>query len=407
MFAVGVIYATLGSLNMADLALRAQALPASEAALLRVGVALLLFVFLVKGALIPVHFWLPNTYTMTPAPVAALFAIMTKVGAYAIIRVWTLVFPTTLGTLGDIAKAVLIPGGLATLVVGSLGVLAGGSLARMAAFAAIGSMGTLFVAIGSFTPEALSAALYYLIHSTLAGAALFLLVDQLRARRSSTALVIAPPVPESGLLAAFFFVAAIAVVGLPPLSGFIGKLLVLEAMLVHPLWVWIWAIILGASLLGVVGFARAGSLLFWKPFALSAVAEGANGHGRALFQERHIEPPGRVSAETTPLPSRPALATAGVLLGGTVALSVFAGPVMAVLDATSAQLLTRRSYVEAVLRDPALWDLLPVSPAEIALNEAEAARADALTTNAAPAATALQAEDGLFPVTPASGGDER
>jgi multicomponent K+:H+ antiporter subunit D len=338
LFALGVVYATLGTLNMADMAERAAVLPEGDTALLRVAAALLLVVFLVKGALIPVHFWLPNTYALAPAPVAALFAIMTKVGAYAVIRVWTLVFPEDLASAGDIAATVLIPGGLITLMVGMVGVLAGGTLARVAAFAGVASMGTLFLTVGAFTPEAMAAALYYLVHSTLAAAILFLVVDQVRARRGASRLDLRPPMPGSGLIAALFFAAAIAAAGLPPLSGFVGKLLVLDALADHALWVWVWAVVLGTSLLAVVGFARAGSILFWKA---------------------HAVPPDEadtVPSETriTALAQQPApglaLGAAGALLAGTVALTVFAGPAMRLAEATAEQLFARTPYIEAVLR---------------------------------------------------------
>lgn len=100
LFALGTLYAVFGTLNMADLAERAAELPAGDGALLRVTAVLLLLVFVLKGALLPMHFWLPNTYALAPAPVAALFAVMTKVGAYSVIRVFTLIFPVTLAPMG-------------------------------------------------------------------------------------------------------------------------------------------------------------------------------------------------------------------------------------------------------------------------------------------------------------------
>jgi multicomponent K+:H+ antiporter subunit D len=338
LFALGTVYATLGTLNMADMALRAAALPEGDTALLRVAAALLLAVFLVKGALIPLHFWLPNTYALAPAPVAALFAIMTKVGAYAVIRVWTLVFPETLGSAGDIAAAVLIPGGIVTLMVGMVGILAGGTLGRVAAFAGVGSMGTLFLAVGAFTPQAMAAAIYYLVHSTLAAAILFLVVDQVRARRGASRLDLRPAMPGSGMVAALYFGAAIAMAGLPPLSGFVGKLLVLDALADHPLWVWVWAAVLFGSLLGVVGFARAGSTLFWKSHAVAA--EGAD------------STPSEARTAALADQSAPGLAlgAVGVLLAGTVALTVLAGPAMRLAEDTADQLFARTPYVDAVLR---------------------------------------------------------
>lgn len=338
LFALGTVYATLGTLNMADMALRAAALPEGDTALLRVAAALLLVVFLVKGALIPLHFWLPNTYALAPAPVAALFAIMTKVGAYAVIRVWTLVFPEGLASAGDVAQSVLIPGGIITLVVGMIGVLAGGTLGRVAAFAGVGSMGTLFVAIGAFTPEAMAAAIYYTVHSTLAAAILFLVVDQVRARRGASRLDLRPAMPGTGLVAALYFGAAIAMAGLPPLSGFVGKLLVLDALADHALWVWVWAAVLGGSLLAVVGFARAGSILFWKSHAVQPEgADATPSEGRTA------------SLAEQPAPGL-ALGAAGALLAASVALTVLAGPAMRLAEQTADQLFARTPYIDAVVR---------------------------------------------------------
>ena len=138
---------------------------------------LLLLVFAIKGALVPLQFWLPATYARAPGPVAALFAVMTKVGAYAVIRVFTLIFPPDTPATGTLFADLLLPAALVTLVLGAVGVLGAASLARLVAFAAIASMGTLFIAIAQFTPQATAAALYYLIHSTLAGATLFLVAD--------------------------------------------------------------------------------------------------------------------------------------------------------------------------------------------------------------------------------------
>ncbi|MEO0718300.1 MAG: proton-conducting transporter membrane subunit, partial [Pseudomonadota bacterium] len=116
LFALGAIYAVSGTLNMADLAQRAAEMPADEAAILRVGAVLLLLVFAVKAALLPLHFWLPATYSLTPAPVAALFAIMTKIGAYAILRVYTLVFGPELSVMDGLVGDLLMPAALLTLI---------------------------------------------------------------------------------------------------------------------------------------------------------------------------------------------------------------------------------------------------------------------------------------------------
>ncbi|MFN3952881.1 MAG: monovalent cation/H+ antiporter subunit D [Pararhodobacter sp.] len=352
LFALGTVYGVLGTLNMADMAVRAAELPEGDAALLRVAAGLLLLVFVLKGALLPLHFWLPNTYALAPAPVAALFAIMTKVGAYAVIRVYTLVFHPDLAATGTMAGDALIPAALVTLAIGMIGVLAGGTVARITAFAAIGSMGTLFLAIGGFTPQAIAAAVYYLVHSTLAAAALFLVVDQIRARRGSGALVALPPMAASGLVASLFFGAAIAMAGMPPLSGFVGKLLVMDALRDHALWAWIWAFILGTSLIAVVGFARAGSVLFWKAHDEAGLEPGPDPEARVNRFEDHLSPGWGLGA-------------IGAMLALIVAATVFAGPLMRYAEDTAAQLHAREGYIVAVLGVNGIVDPLGAEPAPL------------------------------------------
>lgn len=328
-FALATLYGVTGTLNMADMAVKAVTLPDGDAALLRTGAAMLLMVFAVKGALIPIHFWLPNTYTHAPAPVAALFAIMTKVGAYAVIRVYTMVFGPDLAITNTMPADWIMPAAIVTLIIGMLGVLAGGSLSRVVSFIAIGSMGTLFIAIGAFTPAATLAALYYMVHSTFAGAALFLIVDLIQRRRGSCALDLRVPMAQTGLVAALFFAAAIAATGMPPMSGFLGKLLVLDAMRAEDGAVLIWGSVLIMSLVAILGFARAGSILFWKPHSVE----------------------GGAAVPAPALNTLPLVATGAMLLV-MVGLTVLAGPVTGYMEATAAQLFNTSEYIGAVLGTP-------------------------------------------------------
>ena len=328
---VGLIYGVTGTLNMADLAVKVPQVAEGNRALLHAGAVILLLVFAIKAALVPLHFWLPGTYANAPAPVAALFAIMTKVGAYSIIRVYTLAFGD--GGSGWLAAPWLLPAALVTLSVGMIGVLAARDLRRLASFSVIGSMGTLLVGIGLFTPQAMSAALYYLIHSTLIGGALFLIVDLVAQRRGAhgASVAVSPAFGQAGILAALFFLAGIAMAGMPPLSGFIGKLLIMDSARHAAFAGGIWTVILITSLLCVVGFARAGSNVFWKC---------------AASNERAAPVPDRRDA----LP----MAMAFLLLAGTAMLAVFGGPVTGYLDATAGQLFEPTPYIRAVLGSDAL-----------------------------------------------------
>ncbi|MEQ8604162.1 MAG: monovalent cation/H+ antiporter subunit D [Marivibrio sp.] len=339
LIAVGALYGVTGTLNMADMAVRAAQVPAADQAIFQTAGVLLLIVFAIKAATVPVQFWLPGAYANAPGPVAALFAIMTKVGAYAILRVYTLVFGAAAGDAAWLAADWLLPAALITLAVGMVGVLGAKGLVRLVCFAVIGSMGTLMIAIALFTPQATTAALYYLLHSTFAAAALFLLVDQVVARRRAAGdrIETAPRFLHLGLFAALFFAGAIGMAGMPPLSGFVGKLLVLDAAAAVPQMGLIWAVVLITSLICIVGFARAGSTIFWKADSLAPPSD----------QDQ------RAAAPSQPAPSL-AVGAVSAMVVGMAALTLFAGPITGYLDATAAQLYEPAGYIRAVLGPDAL-----------------------------------------------------
>ncbi|WP_103334724.1 monovalent cation/H+ antiporter subunit D [Pseudotabrizicola formosa] len=323
LFALAAIYSITGTLNIADLAVKAAALSEGDAALFRVAAVMLMMVFAIKGALVPLQFWLPGTYSNAPGPVAALFAVMTKIGAYSVIRFGVLVLPPSHPITGTLIADLMLPAALLTLIIGALGILGATTLSRLAAFAAVASMGTAFIAISAFTPASISAALYYIVHSTLAGAALFLIVDLVVDRRAHDSLRDAlPPIAQAGLISALFMVSAIATAGMPPLSGFIGKLLVLDAL--RDSAALIWSVILVTSLIMIVGFARAGSTLFWKAHASAPEGDAPHHPAQAL-----------------------AFVAVGLLLAGLVGLTVLAGPVIDWIEGTSAGLFDTSAYINA------------------------------------------------------------
>jgi multicomponent K+:H+ antiporter subunit D len=271
---------------------------------------------------------------MRPRPVAALFAIMTKVGAYAILRVHTTAFGPGIPGTEDLAATWLFPAAIVTIAVGAFGVLGARRLMPLIAFSVVGSMGTLLLAVAAFSTTATSAALYYMVHSTFAAACLFLIADLVITRRSADTLRAEPATVQNGLFAALFFAAAIAMAGMPPLSGFLGKLLVLDALRAPGVIGWAWSAILIGSLLTIVGFARAGSALFWKSTAIPLPEPDPDADAIA------VTPPPATAAQVAPV-----MLTLAML----ALLAVFAGPVSAYLDDTSAQLFDREGYVSAVL----------------------------------------------------------
>ena len=202
-------------------------------------------------------------------------------------------------------------------------------------------MGTLLIAVSLFTPQATAAALYYTVHSTLAAALLFLVADLVMERRGG-AIIAQRPMAQTGLIASLFFVGSIAMAGMPPLSGFLGKLLVMDAAHDHALMNWIWLVILAGSLITIIGLARAGSEIFWKSHDAS--------HIREAEPELPVDDTQAVpEEEVSTTPALPFVACFS-LIAGLALLTVFAGPMMDYFEATAAQLFEPSIYIDAVLR---------------------------------------------------------
>jgi multicomponent K+:H+ antiporter subunit D len=327
LFLIGValIYALTGTLNLADLALRVPRVDGPDAAVLQAGALILLVVFGFKAALLPVAMWLPATYAAASAPVAALFALMTKVGVYAIVRVHGVMFGADAGASALLVQPVLLPVALATSLVGVAGALAARTLPRLIAWLTVSSVGTLLAAFGLFGDAAWSAGMYYLLHSTVVIAGLFLLAELVAAQRGAVAdrLVPGPAVAQPTLLGLMLLLGAASVAGLPPLPGFLGKLMLLEASVSHPWAVVVWAVVLGVGLLALIGLSRAGSLLFWN--VDPSMPSGASGASPRL------------------------IAATLSLLAVSVAMAVVAEPLKRYTDAAAAQLGDRAAYARAVL----------------------------------------------------------
>jgi len=325
LIAMGVLYADAGTLNMADLARVVSERGPDELILVQAGLMLLTVVFALKSALLPLHLWLPATYAAAIAPVAALFAIMTKVGAYAVIRVLTLTFGLEGSETTPIISTLLVVLALATVAAAGFGALGSVSLRRLCGYLVVLSIGTVFASVAVLEPKALSAALYYMIQSTLVTGALFLLVDLIADQRGpidDSLQLNGPPVRNPALLGTLFFATAVAIAGLPPLSGFFGKLMILRAALSADFAPWLWGTLLVGSLLVLLALSRAGSRLFW-------------------------------STDGEPLTPAPvplgALLPVMLLLAASPLLVVFAAPVHAYLDQTAAQLANPQGYVLQVL----------------------------------------------------------
>ena len=328
LFLVGVslLYARTGTLNLADLALRVPLVDGPDATVVQAAAWVLLVVFGFKAALLPLSLWLPATYAAACAPVAALFAIMTKVGVYSIWRVHGVVFGADAGASAYAVEPLLLPLALGTSVLGVIGALAAHTLERLVAWLTVASVGTVLVALALFNLDAWSAGLYYMANSTLVIAGLFLLAELVAAQRGDAAdrLVPAAPLAQPALLGVLMLLAAASASGLPPLPGFIGKLMLLEASTHHTWQLAVWATVLGVGFLTLIGLARAGSIMFWHV--------------------REDLPPGAPSGASPKL-----IGATLLLLAATVAMSVFAAPIQRYTAAAALQLQDRAAYARAVL----------------------------------------------------------
>jgi multicomponent K+:H+ antiporter subunit D len=286
---VGLIYSVAGTLNMADLAVRIPAIRPEDRALLEAGAGILGIAFLVKAGMWPLCFWLPGTYAAAPPPVASIFAILTKVGAYIVLRLWLLLFADAAGASAQLGSEWLLLGGMATVVFGAIGSLASQDMARLAAFSVLVSSGTVLAAIGMGQAGVTGAALFYLISSTLGLSAFFLLIELVERGREPGADVLAVTrelygeeteledsgevgiaIPATmGMLGLAFIGCALVISGLPPLSGFIAKFALLTAALNQQpgavssaAWVLLLVLIL-SGLAAVIAMTRAGIRAFW------------------------------------------------------------------------------------------------------------------------------------------------
>ncbi|PLP95515.1 monovalent cation/H+ antiporter subunit D [Pseudomonas sp. FFUP_PS_473] len=310
LFLIGaaMLYGVTGTLNMADLAVKIPLVPEADRGLLHASAAILAIAFLAKAGIWPLNFWLVPAYSAASAPVAALFAIMTKVGIYTVLRLWTLLFSGQAGDSSFFGGEWLVYGGLATLGCAALLILAAQRLERMASLSILVSAGTLLAAIGFGQPALTAAALFYLVSSTLALCALFLLAELIERSRSVNEIPLdddgdtlpAPPEPPQlpkginldddqkavvgqvipwamAFLGLSFIACALLVIGMPPLSGFIGKLNLISALLnpqglgittEQPLPMTGWtllALLVLSGLASLIALARVGIKRFWTP----------------------------------------------------------------------------------------------------------------------------------------------
>ncbi|MCC7427298.1 MAG: Na+/H+ antiporter subunit D [Alphaproteobacteria bacterium] len=321
LMAVGLIYGLAGTLNLADLARLAPGI-ANQGALAAAGM-LLLVAFGAKAAVFPLFNWLPAAYHTASVPVAAIFAaLLTKVGVYAIIRVWTLLFAHDVAFFGPVLGAVAV----ATMVVGVLGAAAHHDVMRILSFHIISQIGYMLVGVALMTPLAIAGSVFYILHHIIVKANLFLLAGAIRREGGSFALArlggLWVGAPLLGLL---FLVPALSLAGLPPLSGFWAKLMVIRGSIEAGANL-VAAAALLVGLLTLYSMVKIWNEAFWKP-----APEGAALPAPAM---------GERAASYAPI-----VALAGI----TLAIGLWTEPFARLSLVVAGGLLDREGYIAAVL----------------------------------------------------------
>ncbi len=323
--AVGIVYGATGTLNLADLAGRLSGEAAPPAGIVQAVAMLFMVAFGIKSAVFPLFFWLPASYHAPPIPVAALFAgLLTKVGVYALIRVFTLLFVDATWYTHTLLLAVA---GL-TMITGVLGAVAQSEARRILSFHIISQIGYMVMGLALFTPLGLAGSIFYIIHHIVVKTNLFLIAGIVSRLSGSYELKRLGGLYRSHpALAVLFLVPAMSLAGMPPLSGFFAKLALIQAGLA----VEQYAIVLVALVVGLLtlfSMMKIWTEAFWK----------------MPLQPQEPTPPVR-AAERRWL-FVPAVALALV----TVAIGIGAESVFSVSFRAAEQLLNRQEYIDAVLR---------------------------------------------------------
>jgi len=368
--AIAAVYAATGTVNFAQLQGRLAELPPEVSLVLQL---LLLTVFSIKAAVFPMSAWLPDSYPTAPAPVTAVFAgLLTKVGVYAIIRTQSVLFPDSPLT------RLLMWAALITMVVGILGAIAQTEVKRMLSFTLVSHIGYMVFGVALATTAGYAGAIFYTAHHITIQTTLFLVLGLVEVRAGSTSLTklggLAALSPVLGIL---FFVPAMNLAGIPPFSGFIGKVGLLDAGVQHGGFL-AYLLVGGGvvtSLLTLYAMAKVWNRAFWRP--LQTEADELETVGVETVEQVAEQPAGTASrtsateaasgdleeepgttmqqdegAEELSTGRRmpwPMVATTVVLVLVGVGITVVAGPLYGYSERAATDLLGGAAYVRAVL----------------------------------------------------------
>ncbi len=324
---IALTYAAAGTVNFADLAGRVGALPEGIRTVLGL---MFLVVFGIKAAIVPLHFWLPDSYPNAPAPVTALFAgLLTKVGVYALLRTQMLIFPQ------DGVWTLLLYLAVATMAVGALGALAQNDLNRLLSFLLVSHIGFMIFGLAVFDAAGIAGTVLYVIHHITVQATLFL-VSGLITRRTGTVAIdqMSGLARTSPTLAVLFAIPALTLAGIPPTSGFVAKLSLLQAGAGAGMSTAVVAgVVVATSLLTLYAMARVWVRVFW---------------GSAQPPQPDPDPDDELVVGTASTP-KPMIAAAASLAAVSVLIAVAAGPLSALSARAATDLLDREPYITAVL----------------------------------------------------------
>jgi multicomponent Na+:H+ antiporter subunit D len=341
---LAMIYAATGTLNMAELSVRLEDIPSGTRNAM---FAVLMVAFGIKAAVFPLSTWLPDSYPTAPAPVTAVFAgLLTKVGVYAIIRAHSLLFP------GGALDNVLMVAALVTMLVGIFGAIAQSDIKRLLSFTLVSHIGYMVFGIALGSELGMSGAIYYVAHHIVVQTTLFLVVGLIeRQAGASTLQRLGGLAAASPLLALVFFIPALNLGGIPPFSGFIGKVALLEAG-TRDASVLAWILVGGSvvtSLLTLYVMARVWTKAFWRARADAPEGNLADVSPSSLIDDSGEDIDHADRDDVGRMPVGMLVPTAALIAVG-LALTVFAGPIFAFSERAAAEVVDRGQYTSAVLK---------------------------------------------------------
>lgn len=327
LIAIACVYAACGTVNLAQLSVRLPALAPDVQLILQL---ILLAVFSIKAAVFPLSAWLPDSYPTAPAPVTAVFAgLLTKVGVYAIIRTQTLLFNESK------LSSLLMWAALLTMIIGILGAIAQSEIKRMLSFTLVSHIGYMIFGVALATQAGFAGAIFYTVHHITIQTTLFLVVGLIERRGGTTSLnQLGGLAALSPVLGVLFFVPAMNLAGIPPLSGFVGKVGLLEAGVEHG-GALAYLLVAGSvltSLLTLYAMAKVWNRAFWR-----AVPESTPAGNPLVVRRRSVT-----------LPRGMVVSSAFLVLVG-VGITFVAGPLYGYAERSAADMLSGVPYVQAVL----------------------------------------------------------